>query len=119
MNNLFKRIQKLVNSDNNEPRMLLHDLVIKYSDEIKDHFNDELSEHINNCMDADLIYYSDQWEALQRFTNPMDLLNGKYTMDDFWDDLYNEYMSDDNTLYDFLDDLCDDELQEFIDTLED
>lgn len=87
---------------------------------IKENHADLVDEIINGKIDNDLIYYSDIEEAANRFSNIVDILNGKYTMQDLIEDLYCEYHGEnfEDVASDVYDELSEEE-QEEIDSLQD
>lgn len=87
---------------------------------IKDNHEDTVQDVINQRVDGELTYYSDIEENLNRFSNIVEALNGRYTLSDLYDDMYNEYYGDnfDDIAEDVYDEL-DEEQQKEIDALED
>ena len=79
---------------------------------LSDHYTEELQEYINDTLDRDLIYNSDIYAKVTQFSNIVDVLQGKYTMDDLLEDLTQEYYEDEDLYLDFCNEcLNDDELK--------
>jgi len=78
---------------------------------------DELHEYINNEIDRLLIYYSDIEEAVNEFSNIVEVLQGRYTMNDLYEDMHNELYKDDDTIIDFINELSDDDIIKLYDNL--
>jgi len=87
---------------------------------IKENHANLIDEIINDKIDLDFTYYSDIEEAANRFSNIVEILNGKYTMQDLIEDLYDEYHGEnfEDVASDVYDELSEEE-QEEIDSLED
>lgn len=79
-----------------------------------------VDETINQKIDNDLIYYSDIEDAANRFSNIVEILNGKYDMGDLIEDLYHEYHGEnfEDVAADVYDELSEEEQKE-IDSLQD
>lgn len=100
-------------------REIIEWLFNNYESEMLDRFYDEINDGINAYIDNDLIYDSDMWELLMRNTNPMDLLNGNYTVENLYDDLHEEITSDKDIMADIVYDYVDfNSIQNFINELE-
>jgi hypothetical protein len=78
---------------------------------------DELQDYINNEIDRLLIYYSDIEEAVNEFSNIVEVLQGRYTMDNLYEDMHNKLYEDDDTLIDFINELSDDDIIKLYDNL--
>lgn len=76
---------------------------------IKENYADKVDEVINNKIDSDLTYYDDIADAVNRFSNIVACLRGEYTMDDFHEDLYEEYY------YENFDDIATEIYEEYLD----
>ena len=74
---------------------------------IKDNFDNEVYDAINEMIDNELIYDSDIKEHVFKFTSITALLNGEYSMDDLAEDLYNEYYNNDDTFIEIFDSYLD------------
>jgi hypothetical protein len=96
--------------------LLLNDLEAT-KEAIENVLYDELHEYINNEIDRLLIYYSDIEEAVNEFSNIVEVLQGRYTMDNLYEDMYQKLYEDDDTLKDFINDLIDDDIIELYDNL--
>lgn len=87
---------------------------------MKEKHADKIDDIINSEIDRDLIYYADIEEAVNRFSNIVDVLIGSYTMDNLLNDLYNEYYNDNfEDIAELVYDELSDEEQQEIDELED
>ena len=87
--------------------MVLTKLEQKHIEYMEENFHDELNEYIQGEIDRALTYNDDIWDELRHRVSPLDLLEGKYTMEDFllelfeekynqddiWFELYNEYLT--------------------------
>jgi uncharacterized protein Yka (UPF0111/DUF47 family) len=87
---------------------------------IKENYPEEVDELVNYEIDRSLIYYSDIEEYVRQFSNIVDVLNGNYTMDDLYSDVYNDILENefDDIAEEIYDNLDDEEKQE-IDELDD
>ena len=90
---------------------------IKYytQEEIKKLLQDERTENLidyvreyieNTC----LTYYDDVQEAMEQYSNIIDVLNGEYTMDDLMNDLENDCLSSPEEMTMIIDDYLEEEL---------
>lgn len=73
-------------------------------DFIKNEFNDKFHDAISDKIDTELIYDQDITEWLNEFTTILDVLNGKYTMDDLYSDMFDYFYNDDDFILEFIND---------------
>lgn len=76
---------------------------------IKENYTEEINELINYEIDKRLIYYDDIEEYVRQFSNIVDVLIGRYAMDDLCNDIYNDILENEfeyiaEELYNNLDD---------------
>lgn len=74
---------------------------------IKDNFDNEVYDAINEMIDNELIYDSDIKEHVFKFTSITALLNGEYSMQELYEDLYDEFYNDDDTFIEIFDSYLD------------
>ena len=72
--------------------------------------SDAIYDGIYQTIDNTLLYYEDYEEALKNYTNIVDVLHGKYTMDNLIDDIFNDMMNDLEQMNYIIDDYLDDDL---------
>ena len=71
---------------------MLNEEQIEY---VKDNYDSEIEDVINDRIDNDLTYHDDIYEAVQRFSSITECLNGEYSMTDLMEDLHAEYFEND------------------------
>ena len=90
----------------------------KQKERIIDYHREVLDEVIRENIDNDLIYTDDVYNILSELYDPFDILNGKVTMDDLVNDLYERHWDDEDTyieVYDRLNDEQQEEINELAD----
>ena len=73
-------------------------------DYIRDRFGDKLHEAINDKINIETTYNVDIWEHLKKLTSPNLVLNGEYTADDFYNDMFDMFYSDEDFILEFIND---------------
>ena len=87
---------------------------------LKEKHADKIDEIIHREIDRELIYYKDIGKAVNRFSNIVDVLNGLYTMENLFEDLYDEYYNDNfEDIAELLYDELNEEEKQEIDEVED
>ena len=87
---------------------------------IKENYGDEVREQVDYAVDSALIYYSDIEDYVRQFSNITDVLRGDYTMDNLYEDVYNDIYE--NEFDDIAEEIyinLDSEEQQEIDDLDD
>jgi len=86
---------------------------------IKENYEDKVNEFVSYAVDNALIYYSDIEDYVRQFSNIIDVLNGRYTMDNLFDDVYNDiYENEFDDIVEEIYDELDSEEQQKIDELD-
>lgn len=86
---------------------------------IKDNYANEVDDAINNKIDVDLTYYDEIERKVDKFSNIVECLNGRYTMDDLYSDIYKEYLDEDfeDIAIEVYDEYLDEEEQKEVDNI--
>ena len=73
-------------------------------DYIRDRFGDKLHEAINDKINIETTYNVDIWKKIKKLTSPNLVLNGEYTADDFYNDMFDMFYSDEDFILEFIND---------------
>ena len=85
-------------------------------DPVFEHYSNELSEVEHNLIDNKLIYTSDFWDTLKEHTSPSDVLSGKYSWENLWEDMTDD-LSTEEKLSELIDYVGKSEMIEFINSI--
>lgn len=121
-----KKLAKVLGYENGESELevyfnndIIEDLLQHFYEETRERFYDEIDEAFSYWLDSEVVWTSDFWEHIQEYATPLEVLNGEYTMDNFYSDMYENFMDDfDNIVYGIYDYVDRDDMQDFINELE-